>query len=165
MVFVILFLPALAFALEIKSDAFKDGGRMPSQYACDERDISPPLAWSDVPAGTKSFALICDDPDAPSKSWSHWVVFNIPPDKTGLPENFPKVGISDDGTNQGINDFGKVGYGGPCPPPDGPHRYFFKLYALDTTLMLDENSTKDAVQEAINGHIIAETKISCVYDR
>lgn len=160
-----LFFSHPAFALEIKSDAFQNGGYINSQYTCDGEDISPALSWSDVASGTKSFVLICEDPDSPSKAWSHWVMFNIPAHKTSLPKNVRKIGVFDDATVQGLNDFGKVGYGGPCPPPNGPHRYFFKLYALDTAILLDENSTKEAVQEAIKGHIIGEAETFCLYDR
>lgn len=161
----LLFFSADAVALEIKSDAFQNGGYMPSQYTCDSDNISPSLSWNDVPSGTKSFVLICDDPDAPFKRWTHWVVFNIPKDKTSLSENIPQRGILDDATIQGINDFGKAGYGGPCPPAGKGHRYSFKLYALDSILDLDENSTKEAVLEASNGHVIAEAQTFGIYQR
>src|SRR5438552_10676499 len=116
-------------AFIISSPAFQAEGKIPSKYTCDGINISPPLEWKDPPAGTQSFALIHDDPDAPSGDWVHWVVWNIPPAKSGLPENFPKDKELKDGTRQGMTDFGKIGYGGPCPP-SGSHRYFFKLYAL-----------------------------------
>lgn len=160
-----LFFAPRVFALEIKSDSFQNGDTINSLYTCDSQNTSPALSWADVPIGTKSFALICDDPDSPSKSWSHWVVFNIPPDKTGFDENMSKDSDFDNGMVQGVNDFGKTGYDGPCPPPGGPHRYFFKLYALDTSLILDKNATKDAVLDAINGHILAQDEIFCTYDR
>lgn len=161
----LLFFPTDAKALEIKSDAFPNGGYISSQYACDSDNISPALNWSDVPSDTKSFVLICDDPDAPFKRWTHWIVFNIPKDKTNLSKNIPQIGILGDGMIQGINDFGRVGYGGPCPPPGRAHRYFFKLYALDSELDLDENSTKEAVLEAIKGHVISETETFGIYQR
>ena len=164
-VVLILFFSTPAFALEIKSEAFEKGGYINSEYTCEAEDISPALSWSDVPVGTKSFALICDDPDAPAKSWSHWVIFNIPADKANLAKDIPKIGRFDDGTIQGLNDFGKVGYGGPCPPPGRAHRYFFKLYALDTNLLLYENATKDDCLEAIKGHIIAEAETFGVYKK
>jgi len=165
LVFLMLFLPGYALAIEIKSDAFDDGGMINSKYTCDAENISPPLEWKDVFSNTKSFVLICDDPDSPSKSWTHWVLFNIPADKTSLSEGVPKTGTFDDGMIQGINDFGKVGYDGPCPPPTGPHRYFFRLYAIDIALVLDENSTKDAVLDAIKGHIIGEAVTFGTYER
>lgn len=165
LIFLMLLFSSRAWALEIKSNAFQNGSVIPAQYTCDADDISPALSWSDVPSGSASLVLICDDPDSPSKPWSHWVMFNIPPDKTGLPQDVPKIAKLRDGTIQGINDFGKVGYSGPCPPPYGPHRYFFTLYAVDTTLNLDENSTKQEVWEAIKGHIIAEAVIFGTYKR
>ncbi len=161
----VLFFPASAKALEIKSPAFPDGAYLSSQYSCDADNISPPFSWSDVPAGTESFVLICDDPDAPSKRWTHWVIFNIPKDKTDLSKNIPQMGALEDGTIQGVNDFGTAGYSGPCPPAGRAHRYFFKLYALDSRLDLNENSTKAAVLEAIKGHVIAEAGISAIYRR
>lgn len=164
LLFVLFFAPC-AFALQINSDSFQQGSRMNSLYTCDSDNISPALNWSDVPAGTKSFALICEDPDSPSNPWSHWVVFNIPADKAGLEENMPRTSDFDNGMVQGVNDFGKTGYDGPCPPPTGSHRYFFRLYALDNNLLLDKNATKDAVLGAINGHVLSQAEIFCTYER
>ncbi len=161
----VLFFSTPAIALEIKSDAFQNGDYLPSRYTCDSDNISPSLKWNAVPSGTKSLVLICDDPDAPFKTWTHWVMFNIPKDKTNLLENIPQRGILGDGTIQGKNDFGKTGYGGACPPPGKPHRYFFKLYALDSVLKLDEDSTKQAVLEASRGHVISEAQIFGMYQR
>jgi len=161
----ILFFPVCALALDIKSDAFKNSFYIPTEYTCEGKDISPPLDWKGVPSDAKSFVLICDDPDAPGKTWSHWVIFNIPGDKTGLSENIPKIARLNDSSIQGINDFGKAGYSGPCPPPNGPHRYFFKLYALDNVIGLDENATRDDVLKAMDGHVIAETQIYGIYVR
>lgn len=160
-----LLLSVNAFALEIRSDAFEKGGSVPIQYTCDSKDVSPAVSWTDVPSGTKSFVLICDDPDAPVKTWTHWVMFNIPQDKNVLSEAVPKVEKLDDGSIQGINDFGKFGYGGPCPPSGKPHRYFFRLYALDTNLSLDKNATKDSVLKAIKGHLIASAETFGMYGR
>lgn len=154
-----------AFALEIKSDAFVPASYIPAQYTCDGEDISPGINWNDSPAGTESFVLICDDPDAPMGTWVHWVIFNIPSDKAGLQEGIPKTAILDDGTIQGVTDFGRNGYGGPCPPPGKPHRYFFKLYALDTKLTLDKDANKAAVLRTIKGHVIAETETFGLYKR
>ena len=140
--------------MELKSGAFSHEGMIPKKYTCSGEDFSPPLSWSQPPAGTKSICIIADDPDAPVGTWVHWVIYNIPPDKRGLEEDVPKVDKLGDGTLQGINDFRRVGYGGPCPPPGPAHRYFFKIYALDTKLNLPPNSTKDAVERAMSGHIL-----------
>lgn len=154
-----------AFALEIGSSAFTSGGKITAQYACDSNDISPELLWKNAPSGTKSFVLICDDPDAPVGIWTHWVVFNIPFDSKRLIEDISKTGTLKDGTIQGVNDFGKNGYGGPCPPPGKVHRYFFKLYALDTKLSLGENSKQADVLKAAKGHILATAEVFATYSR
>lgn len=151
-------------ALTITSTAFKDGDMIPSQYTCDGRDISPPLAWSGVPEGTRTLALIGDDPDAPGKVWVHWVVFDLPASATGLPEGVPGRGSITGGGTQGKNDFGKTGYGGPCPP-SGTHRYYFKLYALDTTLGLPSGATKQQVLDAMKGHVKGEAQLIGKYAR
>lgn len=153
------------FALEIKSDAFKDGEYIPSKYTCDSIDVSPPLSWINVPEGVKSLAIICNDPDAPMGTWVHWVIFNIPANTHELKENTPPKGVFLEGILQGINDFRKPEYGGPCPPAGKPHRYFFKLYALDTILNLKEGATKKEVENAMKGHIITEAKIMGLYRR
>lgn len=154
-----------AFALEISSSAFTSGGKIPIRYTCDSNDLSPDLLWKNAPSGTKSFVLICDDPDAPVGIWTHWVAFNIPFESNGLNEDIPKTAILEDGTIQGINDFGKNGYGGPCPPPGKTHRYFFKLFALDNKLSLGKNSKKTGVLEAIKGHILATAEVFGIYSR
>lgn len=147
-------------ALEIKSSAFEDGGFIPADYTCKGKDVSPPLSWTGAPAQTKSLAIICDDPDAPMMTWVHWVIYNIPADITALEEGVPKSETLPNGAAQGITDFRKVGYGGPCPPPGAPHRYFFKLYALDTKLGLEAGrATKKALLKAMEGHILAEAQI------
>ena len=153
------------FALEIESPAFRDGGYIPEKYTCSAEDISPPLMWKAVPRGTKSFVLICDDPDAPVGIWVHWVIYNIPKDKFRFEENMPKSETLADGSLQGTNDFRKVGYGGPCPPPGKPHRYFFKLYALDIRLALPPRATKQMVLNAMKGHILAEAVLVGLYNR
>ncbi len=146
--------------MQISSTAFSEGSTIPRQYTADGDDVSPPLKWTDPPAGTKSFTLICDDPDAPRGTWVHWVLFNLPADTRELPQD-----AADDLGRQGKNDFGRRGYGGPSPPKGKPHRYFFKLYALDTTLELPEGSTKAQVEKAMKGHVLAEAQIMGKYGR
>ncbi len=150
--------------MKLVSSAFEEGGMIPSQYTCDGQDISPPLKWENVPQGTKSFALICDDPDAPMGTWVHWVIYNIPDSVRQLPEAVPTVERLSDGTLQGTNDFRRLGYGGPCPP-GGTHRYFFKLYALDTMLNLQAGATKEALLKAMQGHVLAEAQLMGRYKR
>src|SRR6266508_4101097 len=136
-------------AIKLTSTAFQDGGMIPAKYTCDGTNVSPPLEWSDAPQTTKSLALICDDPDAPGKTWVHWVVFDLPGGRTSLPENVPPQNAIAAGGKQGTNDFKKNGYGAPCPP-SGMHRYFVKIYALDAELKLDSKTTKDLLLQAMN---------------
>ena len=150
--------------IEIKSAAFEQGGMIPRQYTCDGKDVSPPLAWSSIPEGTKTLALICDDPDAPMGTWVHWVLFNIPAHIKELPENIPPQKELENGAKQGTNDFPMIGYGGPCPP-SGTHRYYFKLYALDTEIDLDAGITKAQLLKAMEGHILAEGQLMGRYKR
>jgi hypothetical protein len=154
-----------AMPFQITSTAFSSGGMIPKNYTCDGPDLSPPLAWKDPPAGTQSFALIADDPDAPAGTWVHWVIYNIPSTTKELPEGLPKSEKLPDGTMQGRNDFRKTGYGGPCPPPGKPHRYFFKLYAVDTKLSLKPGATKAELESAMKGHTLAQTEIIGKYGR
>ncbi|SNQ62281.1 YbhB/YbcL family Raf kinase inhibitor-like protein [Candidatus Methanoperedens nitratireducens] len=149
----------------ISSEAFKDGGTIPAVYTCDGRNISPALTWSGIPAGTKSITLIMDDPDARSGTFVHWVLFNIPPDARGLPEAVPDNQTLKDGSRQGNTSYGEVGYGGPCPPPGKPHRYYFKVYALDTKLDLPAGATRADVEKAMNGHILAKGGLMGRYGR
>jgi Raf kinase inhibitor-like YbhB/YbcL family protein len=151
-------------ALVITSSAFSEGQAIPNHYTCDGPDVSPDLAWSGVPETAASLALICDDPDAPVGTWVHWVLFNIPADADGLSAEIPSDAILENGARHGKNDFGKLGYGGPCPP-GGTHRYFFKLYALDTQVELDSGSTKAQLLEAMEGHILAEAQLMGTYKR
>lgn len=148
----------------ITSSAFIESELIPSEYTCDGVNISPQLSWLGVPENTKSFALINDDPDAPSGDWVHWVIINIPGSVKELPENIPGDRILDNGTKQGINDFGEIGYGGPCPP-GGTHRYYFKLYALDVYLDKDAGLTKKELLNAMEGHILAESQLMGRYKR
>jgi Raf kinase inhibitor-like YbhB/YbcL family protein len=151
--------------LELKSPDFTPGGNIPKRFTCDGADISPALEWDAPPAGAQSFALIADDPDAPVGTWVHWVVFDMPAKVRALPQNFPKTEQSADATRQGRNDFRKIGYGGPCPPPGKAHRYFFKLYALDAKLDLKPGATKKEVERAMQGHILAQSEYMGRYSR
>jgi hypothetical protein len=151
-------------ALQVKSSAFSEGGSIPAQYTCDGKDVSPPLSWSGIPAGTKSLALVCDDPDAPSGVWVHWVAYNIPASTSGLPEAVPARDEIAGGGLQGKNDFRKIGYGGPCPP-GGTHRYVFTVYALDSDVTLAAGATKAQLLAAVRGHMLAEGKLTGKYSR
>jgi Raf kinase inhibitor-like YbhB/YbcL family protein len=154
-------------ALVLTSPAFRDGTAIPPQHTCDGTDTSPQLAWSGAPPGTAAFALIVDDPDAPAGTWVHWVLYNLPGDRGELPEGvatkerLPQLG----GALQGKNDFRRVGYGGPCPPPGRPHRYFFKLYALNAVLALQGGATKQEVERTMAGHVIGEARLMGTYSR
>ena len=148
----------------ISSTAFSNGSLIPPQYTCDGANISPPLQWSGLPPSTKALALIVDDPDAPAKTWVHWVLYDLPGSRSGLPENVRPQEKLPDGGKQGTNDFKKIGYGGPCPP-SGTHRYFFKLYALDTETSLNPGATKDELLKAIEGHVVAQGELVGKYKR
>jgi Raf kinase inhibitor-like YbhB/YbcL family protein len=151
-------------SITLTSSAFTEGGMIPKEYTCDGSDISPDLSWSGVPEGTKSLALICDDPDAPVGTWVHWLLFNIPPASSGLPGSMPPDTTLDNGAKHGINDFKKYGYGGPCPP-GGTHRYFFKLYALDKELELKPGTTKAELIKTMASHILASGQLMGRYKR
>jgi Raf kinase inhibitor-like YbhB/YbcL family protein len=153
-------------ALELRSDAIQDGRPIPTKYTGDGDDVSPPLQWSGAPDGAKSFVLIMDDPDAPNGTWVHWVLFNIPAQCTALPEGVYTERTVLGGAKQGENDFGNFGYGGPAPPPGhGPHRYFFKLYALDDELPLEPGVTKAEVVEAMTGKVLSQAQLMGSYER
>jgi hypothetical protein len=152
-------------ALTVSSSAFKEGDRIPAKYTCQGQDVSPPLAWGEPPAGTQSFALIVDDPDAPGGVFTHWVLFNIPPDSRNLPEAVPIQAELASGALQGKTDFGRTGYGGPCPPPGRPHRYQFTLYALDQPLGLEGGTSKKQLLSAMEGHILAQGQLTGTYQR
>lgn len=154
-----------AMPFELKSSAFKAQERIPVRYTCDGADVSPQLSWSDPPKGTQGLALISDDPDAPMGTWVHWVMYDLPADTRELPEGVPKKETLENGAKQGMTDFRKVGYGGPCPPPGSAHRYFFKLYALDTRLNLPPRATKKDVEKAMKGHILAQAELIGLYKR
>lgn len=155
-------------ALSLSSPAFAAGGGIPARFTCDGDDVSPALAWDGVPAGAKSLALIVDDPDAPDPNapkrvWVHWVLYNLPPAAGGLPEGVEPAGLPA-GTREGTNDWNKTGYGGPCPPI-GRHRYFFKLYALDTVLPDLKEPTKADLLKAMDGHILEQVEVIGTYER
>jgi Raf kinase inhibitor-like YbhB/YbcL family protein len=150
--------------IKITSSAFEDGGLIPAKYTCDGADISPPLQWDAVPEGTRSIALICDDPDAPMGTWVHWVLFNLPSDAKELAENIPTEETLPNGAKQGVNDFGRIGYGGPCPP-GGTHRYFFKIYALDTEVGLQAGADKRRLLKMMEGHILGQDQLIGKYKR
>ena len=150
----------------IKSPAFSEGGDIPQKYTCDGQDISPQILWEGAPKETKSFVLIMEDPDAPIGTFIHWVIYDIPSNATSLPENIAKKEQIENGAKQGRNDFGRIGYGGPCPPPGPAHRYFFILRALDVpTINLKPGATKSQVENSVKGHILAETKFFGKYSR
>jgi len=155
-------------ALTLKSRAFDNGGEIPSRYTCEGEDVSPPLVWTGVPETARSLVLIIDDPDAPDPKapkmiWVHWVLYNIPPDVSGLPEGIVPAKLPP-GTVEGLNDWNRIGYGGPCPPI-GRHRYFHKLYALDTVLEGMNALTKTKVEAAMKGHVIAQTEFMGTYQK
>lgn len=151
--------------ITITSSAFAGHGVIPPRHACDGEDLSPPLTWSEAPEGTKSFALIADDPDAPVGTWVHWVIYGLPSDTRALPEGVPADETVMGGACQGKNDFGRIGYGGPCPPPNGAHRYFFKLFALDAELELAPGVSKDELLAAMRGHVLGGGQLVGLYRR
>ncbi len=149
---------------QITSSVFKQGEFIPSKHTCDGINVSPPLKWEGIPEGTRSLALICDDPDAPIGDWVHWIIYYIPNNINELKEGLPKNKELENGIKQGTTSFRNVGYGGPCPP-SGTHRYFFKLYALDTVLDLDSSATKNILLDAMKNHIIESTELMGTYKR
>ena len=146
-------------SIQITSSAFNEGDKIPRIYTCDDQNVSPPLAWTGVPSNTVSLALIMYDPDAPVGTWVHWVLYNLPPEKTALEQ-----GKSGDGM-EGKNDFNRMGYGGPCPPKGTTHRYFIKIYSLDTTLDLKVGASKAQVESLMRGHILAQGQLMGKYGR
>lgn len=139
----------------LSSPSFSNGGNIDKKFTCDGADLSPQLAWNEPPAGTKTLALLADDPDAPVGNWNHWTLWNLPASSRGLSEGVSQQARLPDGTQQGLNDFRKTGYNGPCPPPGKPHRYYFKLFALDATLDLKPVASKKELEAAMKGHILA----------
>jgi len=149
----------------VRAEAFKPGADIPRKFSCQGSDISPALVWTDPPAATQSLVLIVDDPDAPAGTWVHWVLYDLPPGMRRLDEALRPTAEVTGGGRQGANDFGKTGYGGPCPPPGKPHRYFFRLYALDSRLNLKAGATKTEVEEAMKGHVLAKAEVMGRYGR
>jgi Raf kinase inhibitor-like YbhB/YbcL family protein len=155
-------------AMKLVSTVFDHNGEIPARHTCDGQDTSPQLVWSDLPAGTQSLALIVDDPDAPDPAaprmtWVHWVLYNIPPETTGLKQATGRSDLTA-GTREGTNDWGRTGYGGPCPPT-GRHRYFFKLYALDSLLPDLGQPDKPALLLAMEGHVLEQAELIGTYQR
>ena len=153
--------------MNLLSTTFANGQPIPRDCTCDGENRSPHLAWSEIPVDTRSFALVCDDPDAPRGTWVHWVLYNLPSTLSALPEGVPKTAALRElgGAWQGLNSGKRIGYNGPCPPPGGPHRYFFKLYALDHLLKLDANATKADVERAMDGHTLSQAHVMGTYQR
>lgn len=145
--------------INLTSPAFSEGGSIPRKYTCDGENISPELLWSSLPPESKSIAIIVDDPDAPAGTWVHWVLYDIPPQMTSLSEGYRGAGIN------GVNDFRRLGYGGPCPPKGSNHRYFIKIYALDILLQLKQGATKNEVEKAMKGHVLAQGQLMGRYGR
>lgn len=148
----------------LTSTAFAEGGAIPRLYTCDDRNISPPLGWAHPPSETKSLALICDDPDAPRGTWVHWVLFNIPPTLSALEEGLSANRLERMNIVSGVNDFGNTEYGGPCPP-GGTHHYSFRLYAIDGVLALKKGASRDELEAAMKGHILAQASLMGTYRR
>ena len=152
-------------SFSISSTSFPNGGDIPKKFTCDGADVSPELSWTGPPAGTQSFALIADDPDTPSGTWTHWVLFDLAPDANNLAESVSKIDELPGGERQGRNDFRKIGYNGPCPPPGKPHRYFYKLYALNAKFDLKPGSSKQEVEQAMEGRILGKAQWMGKYQR
>jgi Raf kinase inhibitor-like YbhB/YbcL family protein len=151
--------------LSLSSPVFQEGQNIPIKYTCDGQDISPPLTWSEPPSETQSFALIMDDPDAPGGVFTHWLLFNLPADSRELAEAVPPQNELPNGTLQGKNDFGAIGYGGPCPPLGPAHHYRFTIFALDQPLDLKAGASRKQVLGAITGHILARGQLIGIYQR
>jgi Raf kinase inhibitor-like YbhB/YbcL family protein len=151
--------------LALTSAAFRDGESIPIRHTCDGEDLSPPLEWTGTPVETRSFALICEDPDAPRGTWVHWLLWSLPADAVEIGQGVPPRPELPSGTRQGLNDGGDLGYAGPCPPPGKPHRYFFRLYALDTSLNLSPGANRSDLEAAMAGHVLAEGMTMGVYQR
>lgn len=151
--------------MELRSKAFKEGQSIPRKHTCDGPDLSPPLEWSDVPQGTNAFALLMEDPDAATGSWVHWLLYDLPAEARSLPEGVSPTETLPRGGAQGKNDFGRLGYGGPCPPPGRPHRYFFRLYALSSRVNLPPGASKEQLLRAMEGNVKAEAQLMGTYGR
>jgi len=151
--------------IRLKAQAFKPESDIPAHFTCDGSNLSPALTWTAPPAGAQSFALVMEDPDAPAGTWIHWVAYDLPATERGLPEGIEPTGMLSSGMKQGQNDFGRIGYGGPCPPPGSAHRYWFRLFALDTKLGLKPGATRAQLEHAMRGHVLAQTDMMARYRR
>lgn len=151
----------MSASITVTSSAFAAGAPIPSRYTCSGDDVSPPLSWTGAPGGARSLAITVIDPDAPGRPFTHWVVFNMPPDTAHVPEGGPLPA----GSTEGRNDFGGAGYRGPCPPPGSPHHYHFKVYGLDTTLTLGSGASEQAFEDAIKGHVVASGELVGTFKR
>lgn len=151
--------------MRLSSASFREGETIPRQFTCDGEDQSPALGWSEVPVETRSFALICDDPDAPRGTWLHWLLYNLPAEAVELQPGVPAIPELPSGARQGTNSSGKIGYHGPCPPPGKPHRYFFRLYALDTSLGLAPGVSRPELESAMEGHVLGSATVMGTYER
>ena len=152
-----------AAGFEISSPAFRHGRPIPRKYTCDRADVSPPLRWSGTPPGTKSFVVIAEDPDVPAGSWSQWVLYDLPADANGVPQGTPATGRLPNGAGQGTNEFGKLGYTGPCPPPGAVHHYYFRVYALDAATHLAPGASKATVYRVMRRHILRVSEVMGTY--
>ncbi|HUN89557.1 MAG TPA: YbhB/YbcL family Raf kinase inhibitor-like protein [Terriglobales bacterium] len=152
-------------SFQISTSSFSSGASIPTKFTCDGQDVSPQLSWSRAPEATKSFALIADDPDAPAGTWTHWLIWDIPVASNQLAEGVPKTEEVGGLARQGQNDFRKIGYNGPCPPPGKPHRYYFKLFALDSKLNIHTGANRAQLDAAMKGHILAQTEVMGRYGR
>jgi Raf kinase inhibitor-like YbhB/YbcL family protein len=155
----------LAPEFKLTSKNFTEGESIPREHTCDGADASPELSWENPPDGTRSFAIICEDPDAPGGTWIHWVIWAIPAKAAGMPEGVPPESVLSNGAKQGTTDFGTIGYGGPCPPAGKPHRYTFQIYALDNITGLEPGADERQLIKAMKGHVIAETRLMGTYGR
>lgn len=157
--------PAAAAGFTISSPAFRSGEAIPKKYTCDRADISPPLRWAGAPAETKSFAVIAEDPDVPADSWVQWVLYDLPAGTTGVPQGIPSSGTLPSGARQGVNEFGKVGYSGPCPPPGRVHHYYFRVYALDAPTKREPGVSRVDLYRAMRRHIVRVAEVMGTYER
>jgi len=152
-------------SIQLTSKAFQDGQTIPARFTADGSNTSPPISWPRPPEGTRSFALLCEDPDAPRGTFTHWVVYNVPAESQGLSEGVPRQSALSSGAVQGTNDFGRFGYAGPAPPAGKPHRYVFKLYAVDQPIMIEPGATREQLLSAIAGHVVDEGHLTGKYER
>jgi Raf kinase inhibitor-like YbhB/YbcL family protein len=149
----------------VTSTAFTDGSPIPAKFSCQGKNVSPPLEWTALPQGIRSAAILCEDPDAPGGTFTHWVLYDIPPTVKRLTENTPKLEVLPNSAKQGLNDFEQTGYGGPCPPPGKPHRYYFRIFALDLESPLKPATKRDELLRIVKGHVLGEGKLMGTFKR